>query len=61
MATLLKVVGGEGGRAPSWQRLRAAIPAELRGQTLMLELKATDGGKDVTVEAAIDQVRVSLD
>ena len=52
-------VGGDR-RAPraGWRSLAFAIPGELRGRRVAVQLVAVDAGRDATVEAGVDDVRI---
>ena len=53
------VVGHGQVRQPTWPSLSVPIPAELQGSAIAIELVATDGGHDSTVEAGVDQLRIT--
>jgi carboxypeptidase T len=55
---LHKVSGGGTRLQPRWRAIDKAIPPELAGRRLAIEIEAVDAGSDAIVEAAIDQVRV---
>jgi carboxypeptidase T len=59
LATALTVNGDGAAHDPSWQLLSYPIPAALSGQSVAIELLAADRGSDSTVEAGVDQVRVT--
>lgn len=60
--TLLEVDGDGADHAPAWTTLAAALPASTRGTTVAIELVARDGAGDgdATVEAGVDDVRVTV-
>jgi len=59
---LALAVGGNGrARAPRWGSLAYRIPDELRGRRVAIELVAVDAGRDATVEAGVDDVRITLE
>ena len=59
LATALTVQGDGTAHAPSWQLLSYSIPASLSGHDVAIELVTADRGSDSTVEAGVDQVRVT--
>jgi carboxypeptidase T len=59
LATALTVRGSGRGRAPRWRTLDYRIPVRLAGRDVAIELVATDAGRDSTVEAGVDEVRVT--
>ena len=60
VATALEVRGDGHVHAPAWRSLTFAIPDTLGGSHLAVELVASDAGpSDATVEAAVDDVRVT--
>jgi carboxypeptidase T len=61
LVTLTSVVPRAPTEAVRWQSLSLSIPAELAGTRLAVEVEARDAGADTLVEAAVDQVRVTLD
>ena len=61
LATLLKVSGDGQKRVPTWKRLTKALPADLGGQRVAIELVAVDTAPGAIVEAGVDQVRVYTD
>jgi hypothetical protein len=61
LATVLAVSGDGESRDPAWRSLTARIPAELAGLRVGVLLEAVDAGDDATVEAGVDDVRVTLD
>lgn len=61
VAQLLEVSGDGSAREARWLTLRAPIPGELTGSRIAVELEAVDAGADSLVEAAVDQVRVTLE
>jgi murein tripeptide amidase MpaA len=60
-ATLLAISGDGEQRDPRWQTLHRRLPAALAGTSVAIELEAIDAGDDTLVEAAVDQVRVTID
>jgi murein tripeptide amidase MpaA len=58
--TALAVEGHGRIRRPAWRSLYYRIPAELRGRRVAIELMAIDAGGDATVEAAVDDVRITV-
>jgi len=60
LATALTVSGGSGARTPGWTSLTWSIPASLRGKNVAVELLASDGGSGATVEAGVDDVRITV-
>ena len=60
LATALTVTGTGGSRRPAWTDLRFAIPSSLRGEDVAVELYAADAGADATVEAGVDDVRITV-
>lgn len=60
VATLFRVRGSGERRAARWRTLSRAIPGGLAGQRISIELEAIDAGADSLVEAAVDDVRVTL-
>jgi hypothetical protein len=61
IAKVLDVSGDGSKRRPAWRGFTTDVPSGLAGQQLAIEVVAVDGGPDSTVEAAIDQVRVTAD
>jgi hypothetical protein len=61
VATLLNVSGDGRRREPAWRGLSARLPDGLGGQRVAVELVAVDSAPDSTVEAGIDQVRLTRD
>jgi carboxypeptidase T len=59
LSTLLTIQGNSSRRAPRWKKLSAAIPAELQGTDVAVELVVGDNGKAGTIEVGVDQVRVT--
>ncbi len=59
LATALTVSGGRA-RKPTWSSLSFAIPAALRGDDVAVELTAVDAGSGATVEAGVDDVRITV-
>jgi len=60
LATALTVSDDGGARTPAWTTLTWSIPAALRGRDVAIELFASDGGSDATVEAGVDDVRITV-
>ncbi len=60
LATALAVDGDGQPHAPRWRSLAYRIPDELRGRRVAIELVAVDAGRDGTVEAGVDDVRVTV-
>ena len=59
----LLTVGGTGAeRLPAWRWLRVSLPGAAAGRRVAIEVIARDDGADgdATVEAAIDDVRVTV-
>jgi hypothetical protein len=61
VATLATVSGDRTRRVPRWRRIERALPAETAGQRLAIQLVAVDEGRDSTVEAGVDDVRITAD
>ena len=59
LATALTVTGDGTNHLPHWQSLAYAIPQTFAGQDVAMELMAVDAGADSTVEAGVDEVRVT--
>jgi hypothetical protein len=59
LATALTVSGDGTNHAPHWQELTYHLPGALAGQNVAIELVAKGAGADSTVEAGVDQVRVT--
>jgi carboxypeptidase T len=59
LATARAVHGNGTARAPRWTPLTYTIPPALSGRDVSVELMAADAGADSTVEAGVDQVRVT--
>ena len=59
LATLLTVSGDGTNHAPAWRVLNSTIPAGSLGQDVAIQVQATDANGDATVEAGIDDVRVT--
>lgn len=59
IATPLSVDGGPA-RTPHWKTLTWSIPRPLRGTDVAVELMATDTGGDATIEAGVDDVRITV-
>lgn len=60
LASALTVTGTGGSRQPTWRTLRFAIPASLRGEDIAVQLYAADAGADATIEAGVDDVRITV-
>ena len=60
LATALTATGSGGARKPSWHTLQFTIPATLRGEDVAVQLYAADAGADATVEAGVDDVRITV-
>ena len=60
IATLFRVRGTGERRKARWRSLRRALPKGLDGQRVAIELEAIDVGADALVEAAVDDVRVTV-
>jgi len=60
LATALAVDGDGRRHTPAWRSLAYRIPTELRGARVAIELVAVDAGHDATVEAGVDDVRVTV-
>jgi hypothetical protein len=61
VATLAEFMGAGTRREPRWRSLERAVPEELAGRRLAIQLVAIDEGPDSTVEAGVDQVRITTD
>jgi hypothetical protein len=61
LATLLSVSGSGQRRVPAWRGYAARLPEGLGGRRVAIELHARDAGPDATLEAGVDQVRVTAD
>ncbi len=61
LTTLLEVSGQGEKRKPAWKSLRRSLPRRLGGQRVAIELVAIDAAAGATVEAAVDQVRVTAE
>jgi hypothetical protein len=59
LATLATVTGERKRRVPRWRTLKRAIPAELAGQRVAIQLVAVDEGRDSIVEVGVDDVRIT--
>jgi carboxypeptidase T len=59
LATAL-TVAGPGPRTAAWESLSWPIPESLRGERVAIEIWATDAGGDATVEAGVDDVRITV-
>jgi hypothetical protein len=59
LATAL-TIEGHGSRTPAWKSLSWSIPESLRGKKVAVELSAADTGSDATVEAGVDDVRITV-
>ena len=60
LATALTATGTGGARRPPGTDLRFAIPSALRGEDVAVQLYAADAGADATVEAGVDDVRITV-
>jgi carboxypeptidase T len=60
LAVALTVTGTGGSRRPAWTDLRFAVPSSLRGEDVAVQLYAADAGADATVEAGVDDVRITV-
>lgn len=60
LATALAIDGDGRSHKPRWRSLAYRIPDELRGQRVAIELVAVDAGRDATVEAGVDDVRITV-
>jgi hypothetical protein len=58
LAVLRRIAGNGSTRRPAWRTLARALPPELAGQRVAVELEAVDAGADALVEVGVDQVRV---
>jgi hypothetical protein len=58
-ATLAVVSGERRKREPRWRRLVRTLPAEAAGRRVAIQIVAVDEGRDSTVEAGIDDVRIT--
>lgn len=56
----LTISGGSGKRTPSWRSLDVKLPATLQGRRVAIELVAVDARADATVEAGVDDVRITV-
>jgi carboxypeptidase T len=59
LATLLEISGSGSKRKPAWRSLVRPLPNDLGVRRVAVELVAVDAGDDATVEAAVDDVRVT--
>ncbi len=59
VATALTLNGDGSAHTSNWQTLTYSIPAALDGTNVSVELQATDGGLDSTLDAGVDQVRIT--
>ncbi|MEA2621286.1 MAG: carboxypeptidase, partial [Chloroflexota bacterium] len=59
VATALTVHGDRARHAAKWRTLTFPIPAGLQGTDVAIELVASDLGLDGTLEAGVDQVRIT--
>ncbi len=59
LLTLLQVSGTGTRLEPRWKSLRATLPDDLRGRQVSIELVAIDKGDGATVEAAVDDLRIT--
>lgn len=60
LATALTVAGGGKALTPAWTTLTYPIPAKLQGKNVAIELVAVDAKGDATVEAGVDDVRITV-
>jgi hypothetical protein len=60
LAQALAVDGDGRAHRPRWRSLAYRIPTELRGRRVAIELVAVDAGRDATVEAGVDDVRITV-
>lgn len=60
LARALAVDGDGRTHRPRWRSLAYRIPDELRGLRVAIELVAVDAGRDATVEAGVDDVRITV-
>jgi len=58
--TALTIRGDGHGHAPAWRSLRVTLPLSLEGQDVAVLLRAVDAGPASTVEAGVDNVRITL-
>ncbi len=58
--TALDVHGNGVVHTPEWSNLRVALPASTEGRRVAVLLTAVDAGPGATVEAAVDDVRITL-
>jgi hypothetical protein len=56
----LAIDGDRRSHMPTWRSLAFPIPSELRGARVAIELVAVDAHGDATVEAAVDDVRITV-
>ncbi len=59
LATLLTVSGDGAQHDPGWRVLNSTMPAASLGQDVAIQVQASDASADSTVEAGIDDVRVT--
>jgi carboxypeptidase T len=59
LATALSVLGNGLRQPPTWQTLDFAIPASLAGRSVAVRIEARDTGAASTVEAGVDDVRIT--
>ncbi len=60
---LLSALGVDGdgvAHRPAWQSLAVRLPATLEGLDVAVQLVAVDSGPDATVEAGVDDVRITV-
>jgi hypothetical protein len=60
LATALAIDGDGASHKPRWRSLASRLPSELRGASVAIELVAVDAGRDATVEAGVDDVRITV-
>ncbi len=58
--TALRVRGDGRSHRPHWATLRVDIPARFEGGDVAVLLRATDAGSGATVEAGVDDVRITV-
>jgi hypothetical protein len=57
--TAFGVHGNGSSRSIGWTEVDLSIPASVRNQSVAIQFSATDGGVDSTVEAGVDDVRIT--
>ncbi len=60
LVTALDVRGDGTDRTPVWRALSVPLPSSLEGEMVAVLLTAVDGGSSATVEAAVDDVRITV-